>query len=280
MNLTNLATVIALVLPTVACSSPADGDDSKNDAKHEVVDATEQSSTEPPSSHGAAGMPTPPTSEQGPSAPPVPRWLASSWTRSYDDGYDFSTERYSLRQDGSGEHYRSTISPYVPYGAADTVSTRAIQWSASASTLSLNGIAAPFVASPNCRILKIRNDVFLGSPSVGCPFSIAPLASNEAALVGTWRFFRAAVNGWSSAWLSLSFSSDRYMHFSFQEPTSFTQSDKPEVKIDTTFSLDTTGTLHSVDIDGDEQAKNITLTVAGRTLTWCDPSGCLDLPKQ
>lgn len=292
MQLSPTALLAALVLTATGCSAETATADAPAPAESENANANASANADAEGAAAATsctgdckgGSPAP---SGAPSSSPAngptlggPAWLAKTWTRRIEGNSNFTDETYRLKPDGSGTLDIDVTRPLIPYGAGNTSDRFVRTWSGTNTVLTIQGTPYPIVASPNCRLLKIGSDAFESRFSVNadCPFAVPALTAEESALVGHWSFYAAGEGGYSSTSASLWIGEDRDLTMDYAPQTYWTEPSDPGWKVHLYFTLDATGMLRGVNVDGGEDL-TMQITRANDTLTLCS-GGCVTLTRK
>lgn len=141
----------------------------------------------------------------------------------------------------------------------------------------LSDTRAPYFATPNCRLLKLKDKIYERWSDAPCPFTMPPLTSAESALLGDWGFLVTAHDGWSGSAIHLFLTADRDVVMRYDASTFYTKVDTASFDTHAYFTMDADGVLHGTGPDGAKQLK-FTLTLANGKLTLCD-KGCFELTR-
>lgn len=203
-----------------------------------------------------------------------PAWLVGTWTHSsYAWGWDSSDELdsygYTFKADGSG-----VLSSSVYYVDGDGSTNNVdIKWSATADTLTISGVSAPILASPNCRFLTIDGMTYktTGGDIAECPFDLPPLGDMESRIAGSWGRTEKVTGVGTDGVFTLNLAEDRTLDFSARPKASWTSS------IDTKsghgyWTLD--GKQLTAVLPDGTVSYEATVTLSGAQLRVCDEWGC------
>jgi len=223
---------------------------------------------------------TAPVGTSEPSASPAPTkstpaWLVGTWGHSsYAWGWDTSSEldsySYTFKADGTGVVSSSTY--FVDSYMDDETRDFDIKWSATADTLTINGVSAPILASPNCRFLTVDGMTYKATGDVAeCPFELPSLSDAESKIAGSWGRKEKVSGVGTDGEYTLTLAEDRTLHVSAQPKASWSST----IKTKSGHGYWTLDGDHLTAVLPDGTVSyEATVTFSGAQLRVCDEWGC------